>query len=412
MTDVNGEAKGRDDATIQRAAETSILGAVLRNRSMMTDLGDLAPEHFLDPAFRASWRAMLADSTIDDEFALQMAVPDLTEAQTDAIVRTNHKREIVLRAKNILHESRARRDLRRVLNESLKSLDEKEGTAAEIGARTTRSLKDVSASATISMAAVDVARQLEKQETAGFVSTGIRTLDYVLYGGFHYGLLTGILARYKVGKTALMASVARNLERQGIPTLMVSLERRMGDVERFIAARSLGIDARDLDLMGNAEHKEAFAEYVESVRKLRYVHKPAISIEQLRALIISEIQAHGIKVVLVDYWQLITNPHSRSTQADKQHESAQIMADLAAELDVSIVITGQLNQEGQPKGSEGILAAAGMVVKIEREVNSQGAFVTTLVSNKGPALDKGNPSDPSLMLALPGPHYSDYEDAL
>lgn len=410
MTNEGSEPNASEEARAQKAAETSILGSVLRNRSLLTDLGDLAAEHFVDVAHRASWRAIVGNASIDDEFALQIAVDQLTEVQTAAIGRVNHSREIVLRAKNYLFESRARRELRKLLQDSLKSLEEKRGTAAEIGARTKRSLDDVSASSTISMAAVDVARQLEKQEAAGYVSTGIRTLDYVFYGGLHYGLLTGILARYKVGKTALMASIARNLEKQSVPTLMISLERRNGDVERFIVARSLNIDARDLNLRDNPEHREAFLEYVESSRTLRYIHKPAITIDELRSMIVAEIQAHGIKVVLVDYWQLITNPSSKASQADKQQESAQLLADLAAEHDIAIVITGQLNQEGQPKGSEGILAAAGMVVKIEREVNAIGAFVTTLVSNKGPAIDKGNPQDPSLMLELPGPHYSDYED--
>jgi replicative DNA helicase len=409
VTEVS-ETRGRDEAAVQRAAETSVLGSVLRNRGLMTDLGDVAPEHFVDSNHRAAWRVMLGDRTVDDEFSLQIAVPDLDERQIAGIAAANHQRNTVLRAKNVLFESRARRDLKKVLADSLAALEARSGTAAEIGAQARRRLDDVSASSTVSMAAVDVARMLEKQEEAGYVSTGIRTLDYVLYGGFHYGLLTGIFARYKVGKTALMASVARNLERQGVPTLMISLERRMGDVERFIVARALGIDARDLNLRDNSEHRAGFAEYIESARNLRYVHRPGITVDELRAIIVAEIQSRGIKVVLVDYWQLITNPGSKASQADKQQEAAQMVADLAAELDVAIVMTGQLNQEGQPKGGEGILAAGGMVVKIEREANSQGAFVTTLVSNKGPELAKGSPQEPSLALTLPGPHYADYED--
>jgi replicative DNA helicase len=409
--DEDTQDKVREEARRQQAAETSIIGSVLRNRSLMADLGDVAPEHFVDAQHRDAWRAMLGDASLDDEISLQIAVPGLEERQIKSIAVVNHKRETVLRAKGVLFESRSRRDIRRLLVDALAAVDGRTGSAAEIGMRARRALDDVSASSTISRGAADVARDLEKQEQAGHVSTGIRVLDYVLYGGLHYGLLTGVFARYKVGKTVLMASIARNLERQQIPTLMISLERRAGDVERFIVARSLGIDARDLDLRNNEAHKAAFAEYLEGKRYVRYIHKPAITIDELRAWILAEVQTHGIKVVLVDYWQLIVNTNQKMSQQDKQQDSAQTLADLASDLDISIVMTGQLNQEGQPRGGEGVLAAAGMVVKIERQANSEGAFITTMVSNKGPELAKGSPDDPSLSMISPGPHYTDYEEA-
>ena len=413
VTDGSGTVADRDEAAVQRAAETSVLGSVLRNRALMADLGDVAPEHFVDPVNREAWRQMLGDAGIEDDLGLQLAVPGMDATRAAAIAAANHQRSTVQRAKAILLESRARRDLRRVLVDAMTAVDARGASAAEIGARARRSLDDVSASSTTSVPAVEVARMLERQEQSGHVPTGLRALDYVLYGGLHYGLLTGIFARYKVGKTVLMATIARNLEGAGVPALMVSLERRNGDVERFVVARALGVDARDLDLRDNPEHRQGFAEYLESERTLRYIHRPGIAIDELRAIIVAEIQAHGVKVVLVDYWQLITNPTSRSSQADKQQDAAQMLADLAAtpELgDVAIVVTGQLNQEGHPRGGEGILAAAGIVVKIEREINAEGAFIKAMVSNKGPELAKGSPDEPSIALIQPGPHFADHED--
>src|SRR3546814_4902053 len=76
-------------------------------------------------------------------------------------------------------------------------------------------------------------------------SSDLASLDYVLHGGLHLGLLTGIFARYKHGKTLLTATIAHNLERQGIPTQVITLERREGDPERFIAARCLNVDKQD-----------------------------------------------------------------------------------------------------------------------------------------------------------------------
>src|SRR3546814_11085578 len=90
------------------------------------------------------------------------------------------------------------------------------------------------------------------------ISTGLASLDYVLHGGLHLGLLTGIFARYKHGKTLLTATIAHNLERQGIPTQVITLERREGDLERFIAARCLNVDKQDLNF--DDPHTQSFWE--------------------------------------------------------------------------------------------------------------------------------------------------------
>jgi replicative DNA helicase len=399
------------EPSVQTVAEASMIGAVLRNRGLMADLGDVSPSHFMEKAFQESWRRMMDDASIDDDMSLRIAVPDLSEEQVRLVNRAaNHRRDTVLRARTYIFESRARKELRRIYMDGLAALDERKGmTASDIAGQTGRSLVDMSASATVSTSATAVARVLEIQEKSQAIRTGIRAVDYVTYGGLHLGQLTGVFARYKVGKTVLMATLARNLEQQGVPTLMVSLERRKHDVERFIVARSLGIDARDLDLRANKDHISAFAEYLEDRRQLWYIHKPGVTIDDLRAMILAEVHANKVRVVLVDYWQLITNPGSKSSQQEKQQESAQMLADLAATLDISIVVTGQINQEGQPRGGEGILASGGIVIAINRPDEQEDGFVSTMVSNKGPSLSKGDPLHPSISLILPGPHFADYE---
>lgn len=410
MTMYEGEKedRGSEAARKQAAAEASLIGSVMRNRGLMADLGDVSPAHFTSKALQEAWRRLLDDPTIDDDLALMIAVPEISEAQAATIARSAHQRPTVLRARSLLFENRSRSDLRRICMETLNALDAGDATASDLAGRTSRNLLDMAASATTSTNATAVARILEQQELMDAIKTGIRALDYVTYGGLHIGQVTGLFARYKVGKTVMMATLARNLESQNIPTLMVSLERRKHDVERFIVARALGIDARDLDLRNNPDHRSAFAEYLEDRRHLHYIHRPGVTIDELRAMILAEVHAHGVKVVLVDYWQLITNPGSRSSQQEKQQEAAQMLADLAASLDIAIVVTGQLNQEGVPRGGEGILASAGIVVRINRPEEGEEGFLETMVSNKGPALIKGSPQHPCIALALPGPHFMDY----
>src|SRR3546814_20505031 len=95
-----------------------------------------------------------------------------------------------------------------------------------------------------------------------------------------------------------------NLERQGIPTQAITLERREGDLERFIAARCLNVDKQDLNF--DDPHTQSFWEdYCATDRCLHYLHRPGITIDELRSQILSDHFAHGIKVVLVEQWQEI-----------------------------------------------------------------------------------------------------------
>ena len=390
----------------QMAIEATLVGGVLKDRSFLHDLAALTPEHFAVPGAGEAWRMVLSPRCPDDPMALCVAVPDLPERLSGMIASVAPNRETVLRARQALLDGHARRVLRRACREMLVSLDSGQPTG-ELLLRSRALIGSIDAGGAESSSADSVARILAEEELRSAISTGIAALDYVLYGGLHIGQLTGILARYKVGKSLMLATIARNLEQQALPTLMVSLERRKHDMERFIVARALGVDARDLDIKADPAQAEAFAHYLADRRSLRYVHKPGITIDELRSTIVSEVQRHGIKVALVDYWQLITSPGPRMSREEKQAEAGQMLADLAADLDIAIAITGQLNQEGAPKGSEGLLASAGMVIKLNREENADFGFLQAIVSNKGKSLSKGNPADPSIELALPGPHFRD-----
>src|SRR3546814_13130575 len=87
-----------------------------------------------------------------------------------------------------------------------------------------------------------------------------------------------------------------------MPTQVITLERREGDLERFIAARCLNVDKQDLNF--DDPHTQSFWEdYCATDRCLHYLHRPGITIDELRSQILSAHFAHGIKVVLVDYWR-------------------------------------------------------------------------------------------------------------
>ncbi|MAM84841.1 MAG: hypothetical protein CL472_09295 [Acidobacteria bacterium] len=395
--------------TKQYRAEMCLIGAVMADRSVLAELGEVTRQSFSDPNLADAWHAVVSDKSIDDELALSIVAPNLPDTVATRICAARHSREIILRAKAFVMESRARAVLRDAAERALRELDDRTATASTVSADLMQSLRDSVQSASLTTPASVVAESLRSQKRSEPLSTGIAALDYVSYGGLWPGQLTGLFARYKTGKTTMAATIASNLERNGVPTLMVSLERRKNDIERFIMARALNTDARDLDLEEGGEHSAMLERYLADNRNLHYVHRPAITIDELRAIIISAYHSHGIKALIVDYWQLITNPRSRMSQQEKQQESGQMIADQCSDLDIAGLIMGQLNQEGQPRGGEGILASAGIVHKMHRPGDAEEAFFEPLVCNKGPVRGKGTPADPAVKLVLPGPHFTDFD---
>jgi replicative DNA helicase len=352
---------------------------------------------------------MLDDLTVDDALALRIAAPMIDEDQAEDIVAAGkHNRKTVMRAKDFVLEARAKRDLRRAIERATSALEDRASHASTISAALMQDIADSATSGSMSTSAASVAADLRRQKRSEAIPTCIRALNYVAYGGLWPGQVLGLFARYKAGKTTMAATVVRGLERDQVPTLMVSLERRKNDIERFIIAASLDIDARDLDLGDGGEHDEAFEQYLADRRNLWYIHRPGVTIDQLRSMIIAEVHANKVKVVVVDYWQLITNPGSKSSQQEKQQEAAQMLADLASDLDIAILVMGQLNQEGQPRGGEGILASAGIVIRLNRPEESEDGFLETMVCNKGPSRSKGNANQPAVTLNLPGPQFRDW----
>lgn len=395
---------------IQLAAEASIIGSILNKRDLMMHLAGITAEHFVDKAHSRAWQRMLKDPTIDDELSLQLADQELSDQHVKRIAASRHGEKTIVRARDYLIESRRLRDIRRIANETLGAIEEGVDRSENILINMSRALKAMEGAQSAAMPAHLVAQQLKQKGNSQPISTGLSTLDYVLHGGVHLGLLTGIFARYKHGKTLLASTIAHNLEKQAIPTLAFTLERRQGDFERFIAARCLNVDKQDLDFEDPAT-ASFWEQYCETQRTLYYYHRPGITIDELRSQILAAYFAHGIKVVIVDYWQLITIIGTKQSRSEKQWDSAQMLADLASELDIAIIVTGQLNQEGHPHGSEGILAAAGLVIRMQRPDDQEYVFFDALVSNQGPARSKGSPQHPAATIALPGPHFEDFREA-
>lgn len=199
-------------------------------------------------------------------------------------------------------------------------------------------------------------RQIEMLEEGRLTGlpTGFTELDHML-GGLQYGDLIVVAARPSMGKTALALSM---LEYIGIvenqPAAFFSLE-----MSRLQIAQRMLCSHAQVDL-----HKVRHARLNETERnKLRLVgdtmRSYRIFVDDTAGMSVMELRAkarrlkmlHDIKVVFVDYLQLM---HDHAGRESRQQEIASISRGLKAlgrELNIPIVALAQLNR--QVEGREG-----------------------------------------------------------
>lgn len=192
---------------------------------------------------------------------------------------------------------------------------------------------------------------LERRKTGKheFMPTGIVDLDLAIGGGFEPGELVVLGARTSLGKTALAVNVlAHCVIQRHDPALLFSIEMtRLEVVQRLITSQgrlhSVDVAIGSLDAAAEATYRDV----------ARRIHNAPIFVDDSPTHTIGTLASaarrmrrkHGIKLLLVDYLQLI-EPASR--QQSRERDVAAIsrrLKSLAQELRTPILCLVQLNRE-------------------------------------------------------------------
>ena len=181
-------------------------------------------------------------------------------------------------------------------------------------------------------------------------STGIKMLDEIT-GGFIPGDYHIYGARASMGKTSLMCNFIRSVSLiESVPALGFSLEMSRQRMQtRLIGAEAKISPKRLFMKIGINKNEEMRIDKA----KLRWQQSPfflddqsGLSIEQLRFRTRKHVQENGIKVVFVDYLQLVSIEAKNIT--NREQEVARIAEGLKAigkDLNVCVVAFSQLSRE-------------------------------------------------------------------
>lgn len=186
------------------------------------------------------------------------------------------------------------------------------------------------------------------------IATGFTDLDRMT-GGLKAGQLVIIAARPSMGKSAFATNIAESacLE-NATPTALFSLEMTGEELMERVLCTQSGIKLQRVrdGFMSKDEMRKLGDKVGEISAAPLYIDEtPALSIAAFRARARRAVAKHGVKLLIVDYLQLMKGATKRAQQ-DRRLEIDEISSGLKAtakELGVPVIALSQLNRDAEER---------------------------------------------------------------
>ena len=196
---------------------------------------------------------------------------------------------------------------------------------------------------------------IASREGLSGISSGFDELDK-LTSGWQPSDLIIIASRPGMGKTALTLSMSRNIAvgRQ-IPVAFFSLEMSSVQLITRLISSETGLSSEKLRTGKLAQHEwQQLNAKVGALEKapLYIDDSPSLSIFELRAKARRLSRLHGIKLIVVDYLQLMTAA-TNNKSGNREQEISTISRNLKAlakELDIPVIALSQLSRAVETRG--------------------------------------------------------------
>lgn len=199
-------------------------------------------------------------------------------------------------------------------------------------------------------------QDISNQEGMSGLATGFTKLD-ALTSGWQPSDLIIIAARPGMGKTAFVISMAKNMAIDfNHAVALFSLEMSSVQLITRMISSETGLTSEKLR-KGNLEAHE-WEQLNVKVKKLSdapiYIDDtPSLSIFDLRAKARRLVSQHGVKIIIIDYLQLMTAGGSGKGGGNREQEISTISRNLKAlakELSVPVIALSQLSRAVETRG--------------------------------------------------------------
>ncbi|MDR1406233.1 MAG: replicative DNA helicase [Prevotellaceae bacterium] len=199
--------------------------------------------------------------------------------------------------------------------------------------------------------------EMQKREDGlSGVPSGFVDLDRITLGWQASDMII-VAARPSMGKTAFVLSMARNMTvEHKMPTAFFSLEMPSVQLVKRLMMSESGMES-DKIRGGKKLAPHEWIQIETSVRKLVEAplfidDTPALSIFEFRSKARRLVLTHNIKIIIIDYLQLMTGPPETQKSIREQEVSAisRSLKAISKELNVPIIALSQLNRSVETRG--------------------------------------------------------------
>ncbi|HIP47898.1 MAG TPA: replicative DNA helicase [Lutibacter sp.] len=204
--------------------------------------------------------------------------------------------------------------------------------------------------------AIKKIQEISKQEGMSGIPTGFTKVD-ALTAGFQASDLIIIAARPGMGKTAFVMSMAKNMAiKFDIPVAIFSLEMSSLQLITRMISSETGLTSEKLRKGNLLPHEwEQLNVKVKNLTKAPIFidDTPSLSIFDLRAKARRLVSQHGVKVIIIDYLQLMTAASASGGSGNREQEISTISRNLKAlakELSVPVITLSQLSRAVETRG--------------------------------------------------------------
>lgn len=343
-------------------AETAVLGAVLLNNKLWPEVsGRLTDQDFYRSAHQLLWQSMSRLAARGSALDLVTLRSDLSShGHLDAVGGAVYIAQLldgVPKSSNVPHYAGIVRDMSRlravlaIANKVKQEVFSGETATSVAEVAVSELMKQMEppddGAADIGPSVAEYVESLDDPNADAAAPTGFLDLDQTMGGGLRYKDVVILAARPSVGKSSLALSIARNTAGAGLGTAYFSLEMsRRSLTSRLLSEESKIPQQRLSDRRLTQDEYGRIAAAIESTRPLPLkVIDNAMTLGEITAWCHQlKQQPSGLKVVIIDYIQLIRSTTRMQNRENEVSAMSRAIKSLAKELDVVVIALSQLSR--------------------------------------------------------------------
>ncbi|WP_185850879.1 replicative DNA helicase [Blattabacterium cuenoti] len=234
-------------------------------------------------------------------------------------------------------------------------LDKAESSIFEISQKYLRT-KKYETTQSIIVRALNRIKEVDKKGMSG-IPSGFCKMDKLISGWQNSDLIV-LASRPGMGKTTFMLSMVRNIVvKQKVPVVVFSLEMSSIQLITKLMSSETGIPSEKLRVGGLTDLDwKILIDKTNNLKSLPLFidDTPSLSIFNLRAKCRRFISQHGVKIIMIDYMQLMGTHGNLGTKLINREQEISIISrslkSIAKELDVPIIVLSQLSRAVETRG--------------------------------------------------------------